>query len=178
MRRFDMERQSAGGGPKKWFMLQMWRMQQIAQIATIALLAINLAFQIYAYMSWRGSIFDTPYTGVPLIALVLVAIIWAFSIVWDLRMRMWREQHSVLVEKNPYMKEKMTAKEIAVYGYFWLPLMDKLSRDDHEARKAVDHMRDWLLKAYTDDESLVAEVEEITRYLGRDSVELEKMLKK
>ena len=173
-----MGRQGVGGGPKKWFMLQTWRVQQIAQIATIGLLAINLAFQVYSYMSWRGSIFDSPYMGVPFIALILMAIIWGFSIIWDLQMRMWREQHSVLVEKNPYAKEKMTAKEIALYGYFWLPLMDKVSQDDPEAKKATADMRDWLWKTYTDDESLVSEVGEITRYLGKDRAELEKILKK
>ena len=104
------------GGPKRWFMLQMWRVQQIAQIATIALLAINLTIQIYPFVEWRGSVFLSPYTGMPLILLILVSTIWAFSIVWDLRMRMWREQASVVIEKNPYAREKMSAKEVAVYG--------------------------------------------------------------
>jgi len=165
------------GGPKKWFMLQMWRIQQIAQIATIALLALNLALQAYAYMSWRGSIFSSPYAGVPLIAMILFAAVWGFSIIWDLRMRMWREQQTVLVEKNPYTKEKLTAKEIAVYALFWLPLLEKFAEEDPEVRKSVTFMRDWLRKAYAD-KALVAEVQEITNYLGTDVKDLERVLNK
>ena len=173
-----MEHARERTGLKKWFMLQMWRMQQIAQLATLALLAVNLSLQVYDFMSWRGSVFETPYTGVPLIALILVAIIWLFSIVWDLRMRMWREQHSVLVEKNPYTKEKMTAKEIAIYAYMWLPLMDRIGKDDPEVREAAKTVRAWLLKAYVEDPSLEGEVKEITDFIGKDRSTLESLLKK
>jgi hypothetical protein len=173
-----MARGEEGGGVKKWFMLQMWRLQQIAQLATLALLAVNLSLMVYDYMSWRGSLFGTPYTGVPLIALVLVGIIWIFSIIWDLRMRMWREQHSVLVEKNPYTKEKMTAKEIAIYAYVWLPLMDRIGKDDPSVREAAETIRKWLLKAYVDDKSLAREVKEITDFIGNDAASVEAYLKK
>jgi hypothetical protein len=78
------------GGSKKWFMLQMWRFQQVSQIATLALLALNLALQVYNFMSWRGSIFSSPYTAVPFLLLILVASIWAVVVFWDLRMKMWR----------------------------------------------------------------------------------------
>ena len=173
-----MARTEEGGGVKKWFMLQMWRLQQIAQLATLALLAVNLSLMVYDYMSWRGSVFETPYTGVPLIALILVGTIWIFSIIWDLRMRMWREQHSVLVEKNPYTKEKMTAKEIAIYAYVWLPLMDKVGEDDPSVRVAAETMRKWLSKAYSEDKSLVNEVKEITDFIGKDASSVEDFLNK
>jgi len=173
-----MANHEEGGGVKKWCMLQLWRVQQIAQRATLALLAVNLSLMVYDYMDWRGALFETPYTGVPLIALFLVASIWIFSIIWDLRMRMWREQHSVLVEKNPYTKEKMTAKEIAIYTYIWLPLMYKFGKDDPEVKEAADTIKNWLLKAYTDDTSLVNEVKEITDFLGKDTASFEAYLKK
>ena len=166
------------GGPKRWFMLQMWRLQQIAQIATIALLAINLTIQIYPFVEWRGSVFLSPYTGMPLILLILVSTIWAFSIVWDLRMRMWREQASVVIEKNPYARKKMTSKEVAVYGAFWLPLMDNLGRTDPEMKRSATLMRNWLKKAYSEDKILVSEVDGIMHYLGEDKAVLEDMLKK
>ena len=174
----DRESLTVFGGPKKWFMLQMWRIQQIAQIATIALLAMNLALLIYPEVEWRGGPFASIYTGVLLIAAVLLLVIWSFSIVWDLRMRMWREQHSVLVEKNPYTKEKLTAKEIVTYGLFWLPLVEKLAEEDSGVKESADFMREWLRKAYETDKSLVIEVDEITRYLGKDAKILERLLNK
>ena len=104
------------GGIKKWLMLQMWRVQQVAQILTIGMLAVNLTLQIYPYMKWReGDFFATPYVGASLILLALVAGVWAFALIWDMRLKMWREQMTVAVEKNPFTKEKMTPKEIMVY---------------------------------------------------------------
>jgi membrane protein YdbS with pleckstrin-like domain len=97
------------GGIKKWFMLQVWRMQQVAQIITLLLLALNLALQLYGFMTWRKGLFESPYTAIPTIVLALGLLIWAFAIFWDLRMKMWREQVTVTMEKNPYAKEKMTS---------------------------------------------------------------------
>ena len=33
-------------GLKKWFMLQVWRLQQVAALLTLVLLALNLALQL------------------------------------------------------------------------------------------------------------------------------------
>lgn len=166
-------------GIKKWFMLQIWRIQQIAQILSLVMLAFTNALLLYGYMEWReGSFFSTPYVGVSLLLLVIAATIWIAAFIWDMGMKMWREQHSVLVEKNPYTKEKMTAKEIAVYAYLWLPMMDRLGKDDPEVREAADTIKKWLLKAYSEDKSLVNEVKEITDFIGKDAASLEAYLKK
>ena len=59
--------------------------------------------------------------------LLLVALIWGVAIVWDIRMKMWREQATVLIERNPYVKEKMSSKEVALISLFNLPLVEKLA---------------------------------------------------
>ena len=158
----------SGRGPKKWFMLQMWRVQQVAQVLTIALLAVNLSLQVYTFMDWReGSIFATPYTGATMILLILAALIWTFAIIWDMRLRMWREQATVLMERNPYVKEKMTAKEILIYGALWVPLMENLGKSDPKMKEAAETMREWLSRSMKSDEILARDVKDIMDHIGK-----------
>lgn len=166
-------------GLKKWFMLQMWRVQQVAQVITIALLAVNLSLQIYTFMHWReGSLFATPYTGATMIVLVLAAIIWGFAIIWDLRLRMWREQATVLMERNPYVKEKMTAKEIMIYGTLWLPLMENLGKTDPKMKEAAEALKEWLTRSMNGDEILTKDVDEILQHIGKPGSRLLDFTKK
>ena len=159
-------------------MLQMWRFQQVSQIATLALLALNLALQVYNFMSWRGSIFSSPYTAVPFLLLILVAGIWAFAIFWDLRMKMWREQMAVVMERNPYAKERMYSKELVVYAMLWLPMLEHLGENDQKLKESADHLRAWLMKSYTDDKSLEKEIGDIMTYMGAKNDDLFGLLKK
>lgn len=155
------------GGIKKWFMLQMWRVQQVAQILTIALLAVNLTLQLYTYMKWReGDLFATPYIGGSIILLVLLAGVWAFALIWDLRLKMWREQMTVVVEKNPFTKEKMTPKEIMVYGILWLPMLDRLAKEDPKIKESADAMRRWVIRSMKEDRIAEMEVGTILEYIG------------
>lgn len=166
------------GGIKKWFMLQMWRLQQVAQLLTIALLAINLSLQVYTFMEWRGSLFATPYTGVPIILLILAAIIWGFAIVWDMRLKMWRESQAVLIERNPYQKEKMSSKELALYGMCWLPILKHLGETDPEARQAEQSLRAWLKRNYESDSILRKDLGEVFEFIGTKQSELLESMKK
>lgn len=166
------------GGPKKWFMLQIWRFQQVSQITTLALLALNLALQIYNFVSWRGSLFSSPYTAIPFILLVLVAGIWSFAIFWDLRMKMWREQQAVLIERNPYAKERMYSKELVIYAMLWLPLLDHLGEENQKIRASADHLRAWLTKSYSDDKALEKEIGELVRYIDMNDDDIFGLLKK
>ena len=155
------------GGIKKWFMLQMWRVQQVAQVLTIALLAVNLTLTLYSYMRWReGTLFATPYVGGLAILLTLAVAIWMFAFVWDMRLKMWREQQTVVVEKNPYTKEKMTPKEIMIYGLLWLPLMERMAEDDPKIKASAESLRRWLLRSMKDDSVTEAEVGIIRKYIG------------
>jgi hypothetical protein len=159
------------GGIKKWFMLQVWRMQQVAQIITLLLLAMNLALQLYGFMTWREGLFESPYTAIPLIVLVLVALIWGFAIVWDLRMKMWREQVTVTMEKNPYAKEKMTSKEVAYHWLVNIPLVEKLGQTDPKMKAQAQALRAWIRAAIEKDPAMARDLDEIMKDIGLDKAD-------
>jgi hypothetical protein len=113
-----------------------------------------------------------------MILLVLAAAIWSFAIIWDLRLKMWRDQMSVLVEKNPYMKEKFSPKEIAVYGMVWLPMLDHMAKSDPNIKEHAAAMRKWLKRELTEDALTTNDIDDIFEYIGekgkKDPLGLEK----
>jgi len=156
-----------GGGKstKRWFTMQMWRVQQVSQVLTLALLAVNLAIEMYGLMKWRPWPFDNPYVAVPLVLLIILIAIWAFALIWDLRMKMWRVQQSVLMEKNPYGKEKLYSKEMMMMAVTWLPVMDKLGRDDPKIKAGADSLRAWIRKELEGDPYLRKDWQELRVFL-------------
>jgi hypothetical protein len=153
------------GGPKKWMMLQMWRVQQVAQLLSLAMLALTLSLQVWGYVKWRP-LFNNSWSGILMILLALAAVIWVISFLWDIRFKMWREQTTVLMERNPYAKEKLNAKEVALYKLTWLPVMDRLAKDDPKVKEAADILRAWIKKVEDIDPILRGDLEDIEEHIG------------
>lgn len=162
------------GGVKKWFMLQLWRLQQVSQPLTIAMLAVTLSLNIFNFIRWRPPL-ENPYYTIPLIFIIILSVAWGFAIIWDLRLRMWREQATVLIEKNPYSKEKMYSKEIAIYWILWLPLLEKLAKDDPKYEPQARAMRTWLNKTSKWDSTTYDDLKEILDFVGFDQKKLEEL---
>jgi hypothetical protein len=158
------------GGVKKWFMLQMWRIQQVAQLLVLTMMAITDALLVYDYtdglrMGGEPLISDRAL-GVLFVLLLIGGAIWAFAIIWDLRLKMWREQMTVLAEKNPFTKEKLTPKEVYIYGALWLPLLERLGKDDPALRNSAEDLRRWITRSMKDDRVTSAEVDAVLDYIG------------
>ncbi len=159
------------GGVKKYAMLQVWRVQQVAQILTLVLLAINLSLQLWGFMKWRGEIMGS-YAGVLIILLILAAIVWGAAFIWDVRLKMWREQISVLMLKNPFVKERMTPKEVAIYAMTWIPVLEHLGKENPALRAHADKLRDWLQREIDEDSLTVEELKDIIGYIGGEKKDL------
>ena len=158
------------GGIKKWFMLQMWRVQQVAQILVLAMMAITDALLVYDYTDGlaMGGEPITPHRelGVLLVLMIIGCAIWLFAIIWDLRLKMWKEQMTVLAEKNPFAKEKLTPKEVLIFSTLWLPLLERLGKDDKEMRNSAANLRKWIERSIKDDRVTKEEVGTVLDYIG------------
>lgn len=137
----------------------------MAGLLTLLLLAINLSLQVYAMVSWRGAIFGESYVAIPLILVLLSGIIWFSAYVWDVRMKMWREQVMVAIERNPYAKEKMSAKEIATFEMLWVPILEDLGQHNPVLKKNADWMKRWLERSSKDDPVLAGDVMQLHAYV-------------
>ena len=156
-------------GVKKWFMLQVWRIQQIAQILALVMLAITDALLIYDYsdgLMFNGEpLIPVRELGVLFVLFMIGISIWTVAIIWDMRLKMWREQATVLIDRNPYAKEKMTSKEIAVYELVWFPIMERLAKDDPNMRESLEAMKRWVRLAARE-QSVADDARELMGHIG------------
>jgi len=72
----------------------------------------------------------------------------------------------VMMERNPYGKEKLNAKEVALYKLTWLPVMDRLAKDDPKVKEAADFLRAWIKRAEELDPILRNDLEDLERHMG------------
>ncbi len=157
---------------KNWFMLQVWRLQQVSQIVTLVMLTATLSGIIWGYVKYRGGIFGNSVFGILIIALIIGLAVWTFAIFWDTRLKLWRDQMQVLVEKNPYTHEKMSPKELFTYVITWIPIMENLAKDDPKMEASLTVLKEWVRKEVAHDPHLVQEVKEILDHIGSDRYDL------
>ena len=124
---------------KHFFMLVVWRVQQIAAIATLFITAMTLTLQLSGNLDIG---IENPYIRTLATFAFLAVIILTLGYLWDKKAKMWVEQGEVVVERNPYMMYHMTAKEIVFNLTMWIPLWEKMNLD---SRARV--MEDWTKKA-------------------------------
>ncbi len=151
---------------KNWFMLQVWRLQQVSQIVTLAMLTATLSGIIWGYVKYRGGIFSNSIFGILIIAVVIGLVVWSFAIFWDVRLKLWKDQMHVLIEKNPYTHEKMSPKELFTYIITWIPIMENLSKSDPKMADSLKILKDWIDKEIERDPHLVDDVKEIMDHIG------------
>ena len=157
---------------KNWFMLQVWRLQQVSQIVTLIMLTATLSGIIWGYVKYRGGIFQNSILGILLIAIIIGVAVWSFAIFWDLRLKLWRDQMHVLVEKNPYTHEKMAPKELFTFVITWIPIMENLAKDDPKVADSLKILKDWIKQEIAHDPHLVNDVKDIFDHIGSTRYDL------
>lgn len=145
-------------GLKAYFMVQMWRLQQIAMVGSLILLVINLGLTVYGYIKWR---IPNPYIGVPMVVLALVAAIWFAAWVWDKRLRLWREQQCVIIDRSPYAAERLSPKEIVNMEWIWIPAIQ------HVDPETAVKLRQWVATEYRNNPQLMESVTTLKRKVLR-----------
>lgn len=157
---------------KNWFMLQVWRLQQVSQIVTLVMLTATLSGIIWGYVKYRGGILGNSVVGILIIAVIIGLVVWSFAIFWDTRLKLWRDQMHVLVEKNPYTHEKMAPKELLTYLITWIPVMENMARTDPKVAESLKVLKDWIAKEIKQDPHLVDDVQGIMDHIGAGKVDL------
>ena len=107
-------------------LVQFWRVQQISMIASLTLLAVNLALTTNQYIAWR---FSNSYIGTLVVLVILAILIWTFGYVWDRKLKLWKEQMVVSIERNPYSTMHMTPKEMVSHITIWIPWLRERKMD-------------------------------------------------
>jgi predicted PurR-regulated permease PerM len=157
---------------KHRFMTFMYRIQQTQYLISPVFWAATLTgvfFNIIRdYLVGRGIV--TP-SQVALSLLLIFGIIFTLILlagfVYDVVLKLWREQNIVAVQRNPYSRERLMAKEIVLWKNVHLKTLQQVAKDDPEAASHIAFMERWIQKSLEGDPALRAEVEEIEAWVGK-----------
>jgi len=158
---------------KRFFMTQLWRIQQSYTLLSLVLWGIVIALTAFPFV---GSFlqhqfgFDPAAPGFVAATLILLFLavfagLFSFGVVYDKYLRLWREQLDVMVEKNPYAREKLSPKEILMWRYIYIPVMRAKGRDDSHARKEIEFVEKWVEISVATDPNIRRAVEEAERWI-------------
>jgi len=153
-------------------MLQVWRIQQVAQILTLILLGVTDSLLLWGKVQWRGGILGDHFAGPVIFLLIIALAVWAFAIVWDLGLRMWHDQAVVLVEKNPYTRERLSTKEMVQYSLIWIPILEKLGKDDKKLADTAEVLKVWVRSERKEDPQLAKDIEKLFEHIKSDRIDL------
>ena len=142
---------------KRWFMVQIWRLQQIAMMGSLILLVVNLGLTIYGYIEWRT---PNPYIALPVILFLLMAVIWTAAWYYDRRLKLWREQMMVAIDRNPYAQDRLSPKETIQMEWMWIPLVSQADP------QIAEFLKRWVkteMAKYPDVQAQVAEIKRLVK---------------
>ena len=119
---------------KKKIMTVLWRVQQAQMVIAIVFWSLTLTGIFYPYI--RMKILDDlvgpsyVFLGMAMIFIFVVSMIVIFGYVYD-RMKFWKEQVTVNLERNPYQYgTKLTPIQITLFKAL-------LTRDEYELERAI-----------------------------------------
>ena len=161
-------------GIRKRAMIYLWRAQQSGSIISIGLLGTLTAASLYKdYLQGWTHNYGLPEAWVAVGILITMGFIFVgvfgVGFIFD-RMKFWREQNIVAIERNPYGSYKLTAKEI-----HWIRLWMSATQagNPSEAQKrTLNDFEQWVARSLAEDELLRKEVEAVERWIraGDESV--------
>lgn len=124
---------------RRFINMQYVKMRRVAAIGSLVLLAVNLAFTIYPFLS-SISIFKNIYVSIPIIFLVIFSVIWLAAHIYVNKMEMYRTEQLAEVTLNPYSIYAVTPYEEMIYRTKDLPLMRSLKEilPDGERKKELE----------------------------------------
>jgi hypothetical protein len=161
---------------KKKLMEFMWRLQASQTIIGIIFWPLTLTGIFYPYFRDRTNNFglgpQSVLGGMLLLFSIIVLFIVIFGLVFD-KLRFWKEQNIVLIERNPYGSIKMTAKEI-----YWMKMWSLALRANPglspELKKELELYDKWIDYNLKEDHVLREEVERVRTTISQMPMEPDK----
>ena len=152
---------------KKRFMELLWRLQASQTVIGMIFYPLTLTGVFYPYLRERTDNFGlgqgSVLGGMLILFLLILGTVVAFGLTYD-KLRFWKEQNIVAIERNPYGSYKLTVKEI-----FWMKmwaLAIKANPDiSPEAKKQLEFYEKWIESNFGDDRDVKAEFDRIVKMI-------------
>jgi hypothetical protein len=156
-------------GVRKRLMIYLWRAQQSGAIINILLLGTLTAASLYRlylkdYFDNFGFPPEQELPGVLITMFLIFLAVFGIGFAFD-RLKFWKEQSIVGIERNPYGSYKLTAKEI-----HWIRLWSAAvtaGKPTAEQQEVVAHFEQWVKRSLEEDGVLRAEVDAVDRWIEK-----------
>ncbi len=156
---------------KKGFMVQLWRIQQSQAIISLFFWGLTLAGVFYPtyfheHFVNLGIVRQSDYfLGTMLLFLAIIGAFLLMGLIYDIVLKLWVEQSDVAVERNPYSKERLMAKEILFWRRSTVAIMKQLAKTDPSIQKDIDFVEKWIDKSLNDQKAMKEDVERIEAWI-------------
>ena len=165
-------------GVRKRAMVYLWRAQQSGAIINIMLLGTLTAATLYRsylkdYFDNYGFPPEQELPGVVITMLMIFTAVFGVGFAFD-KLKFWKEQSVVGVERNLYSSFKLMPKEI-----YWLRLWisaTQAGNPNEEQKKLIDLFETWIKRSMEEDELLRKEVDAVERWIRAGDVSAKRML--
>jgi hypothetical protein len=156
---------------KKRLMEFMWRLQASQTIIGIIFWPLTLTGIFYPYIRERTDNFglgqESVLGGMLILFSIIVLFIVIFGLIFD-KLRFWKEQNIVLIERNPYASIKLNAKEI-----YWMKMWSLALRANPglsaDLKKELELFDRWINYNLAEDIVLRNEVERIKMTISEEA---------
>lgn len=165
-------------GLRKRAMIYFWRAQQSGAIISITLLGTLTAASLYhdfikAFTHNYWVLGDSELGGVLVTMVLIFTGVFGVGYAFD-KLKFWKEQNIVTIERNPYGSYKLTAKEIN-----WIRLWQAAANTANptpEQRQLAAHFDKWVERSLEEDAVLQAEVEAVDRWVEQGDQSIKRVI--
>lgn len=148
---------------KKKLMELLWRIQASQTVIGMIFWPLTITGIFYPYIRERSNNYgfgqNAVFQGMMITFLIIVMGIVIFGLLFD-KLRFWKEQNIVAVERNPYNSYKLSPKDI--YNLrAWLLAVKANPDIGPETKKQIDFYETWIDFNLKDDPVLCREFENV-----------------
>jgi hypothetical protein len=156
---------------KRRFMVQLWRIQQSYTLLSLVIWGVLITLTAWPILDdlWADflEIFGIPFNapgaialGLGIIFVAVYVVLFAFGIVYDKVLRLWREQLDVSYERNPYTRDKLMVKEVLMWRHMFLPVLRVAAPSDPAAQREIEFVERWIDRTLSSDPVIRRAVED------------------
>lgn len=138
---------------RRFINMQYVKMRRVAAIGSLVLLAINVSFTVYPFLTGIY-LFEKSYIGIPVIFLTIILVIWLMAHIYVNKMEMYRTEQLAEVTLNPYAIYAITPIQEMHFRTKDLPLMRSLreilpdGEQKIELEKSIKQVEGWVERGY------------------------------
>jgi hypothetical protein len=97
---------------------------------------------------------------------MVMGFLLVLGLIYDRLLRLWVEQTVVGVERNPYAKTKLTARDIIMLEMSTMPLLRELAKKDPDAKMKLERLERWIKKSLDDDHILKRDYNDAIKWIS------------